>query len=166
MQLDGAGAEHDREGLAVLGERVVVTMLLEQGLGAGEDRLGPRPLVGGDAAREERPIDAEAEREPLDRLGGRARLPALDLRDVLLGEAVARELALGQARADPELPQPLAEPGHARRAGAGCQGRLGCHGRAASHPGTHSLADTSLGRNAPFPTSLKRGIIKTIAGQV
>src|SRR5206468_7294906 len=55
-------------------------------------------------------IDAEPLGEPLDRLVGRPRLAALDLADVLLGEALARELRLRHPGRDTQLPQPLAEP--------------------------------------------------------
>ena len=47
----------------------------------------------------------ERDGEPLDRLGRRARLAALDLGDVLLREAVACELGLGQSGRDAELTQ-------------------------------------------------------------
>ena len=52
----------------------------------------------------------QAAGEPVDRLPGRTRLPALDLADVLLGEPLPRELRLGHPCRDPQLPQPLAEP--------------------------------------------------------
>ena len=61
-----------------------------------ERRLGPGALVGGDAALEEERVDAELLGQPLDRLGRRLRLAALDLADVLLREPLAGELALGQ----------------------------------------------------------------------
>ena len=85
----------------VLGDRVVEDVLAEQRVGPGEDRLGLGAVVGGDAAREEAGVDAEAQGEPVDRLAGRARLAALDLRDVLLREAVAGQLGLRQARRRP-----------------------------------------------------------------
>ena len=106
-------------------DRVVVVAALRQRLGAGEDRLGPRALVARDAAREERRVDAEPRGEPLDRLARRLRLAALDLRDVLLREPVAREVALRQPRRDAQLAEALAEPRSARdcwscACGAGC----------------------------------------------
>ena len=109
LQLDGAGAEHGRQRLRVLADRVVERVLLEQRVGAREDRLGLRALVGGDAAREEAGVDPEAQREPVDRLGGRARLAALDLRDVLLREPVARDVGLRQAGGDAQLAQALTQ---------------------------------------------------------
>ena len=54
-------------------------------------------------------VAVEALRQPLDRLRGRPGLPALDLADVLLREAVARELALRHPRGDAELAEALAE---------------------------------------------------------
>ena len=90
---------------------VVERVLLEQRIGAGEDRLGLRALVGGDAAREEAGVDPQPQREPLDRLRRRARLAALDLRDVLLREAVAGELGLRQPCGDAQLAQALTERG-------------------------------------------------------
>ena len=77
--------------------RLVVAMRFGQRLGPGEQRLDPAAQVGRDAAAEEAGVDAEPGREPRDRLVGRARLPALDLADVLLREPVAGELGLGQA---------------------------------------------------------------------
>ena len=66
-------------------------------------------LVSRDAVREEAGVDAEPRSDPLDRLARRARLAALDLGDVLLREALARELALRKAGGHPKLPQPLAQ---------------------------------------------------------
>ena len=109
LQLARARAEHRRQGLRVLADRVAERVLLEQRVGARQDRLGLRPLVGGDAAREEPRVDAQPEGEPVDRLGGRARLAALDLRDVLLREPLARDVRLRQAGGDAQLAQALAE---------------------------------------------------------
>ena len=89
-------------------------MLLGERVGAGEKRLGLRAIVGGDAAREEPCIDAEPEREPVDRLLRRAGLPALDLGDVFLREPVAGEVGLRETGGDSKLPDPLAQT---RRAG-------------------------------------------------
>src|SRR5262249_56483169 len=94
---------------------------------------GRRPdaaaLVGRAAAPEVAGVGAQAGGEPVDRLLRRARLAALDLADVLLGEALAGELALRQARGHAQLAQALADA--VRRArpftGAGTCGRGG-HG--------------------------------------
>ena len=82
---------------------------LGQRLGADEERLDPAAQVGRHAAAEERGVDAELRREPRDRLGGRARLAALDLADVLLREAIARDLGLRQPGSEAQRPQPLAD---------------------------------------------------------
>ena len=96
----GGGEELGRLQRAVrLGER----------LGADEQCLDPAAQVGRDAAAEERGVDAELCREPGDRLGGRARLAALDLADVLLREAIARDLGLRQPGSEAQRPQPLAD---------------------------------------------------------
>jgi hypothetical protein len=106
-------------------------------VGLGE-RLGPRkrrldaaPRVGGDAVREEARVDAEPGGEPLDRLGRRARLAALDLADVLLREPVAGEFALRDACRDAQLPEPLA---HGDGERAACASRV-CGGGATGHVG-------------------------------
>src|SRR5829696_1187784 len=96
VQLDGAGSEHSRKRLRVLLDGGGVLLVGRQRVGAGENGLGARTAVGRDAAREKRRIDAQARREPLDGLRRRTRLPALDLRDVLLRETVAREVGLRQ----------------------------------------------------------------------
>ena len=97
----GGGEELGRLQRAVrLGER----------LGADEQCLDPAAQVGRDAAAEERGVDAELRREPGDRLGGRARLAALDLADVLLREAIARDLGLRQPGSEAQRPEPLADP--------------------------------------------------------
>ena len=95
--------------------RLERTVRLGQRLGPREQRLDPAAQVGGDAAAEERRVDAELPREPLDRLGGRARLAALDLADVLLREPVARDIGLRQAGREAERAQPLAEARGRRR---------------------------------------------------
>ena len=87
-----------------------VAVRLGERLGADEQCLDPAAQVGRDAAAEERGVDAELRREPGDRLGGRARLAALDLADVLLREAIARDLGLGQPGSEAQRAQPLAEP--------------------------------------------------------
>ena len=114
LQLRRAGAEHGGQRARVLVDRGVELVLLEQRLGTREDRLRLRALVGRDAAREEAGVDAEAQREPLDRVRRRARLAALDLRDVLLREAVAGEVGLRQPGGDAQLAQALAEARPAR----------------------------------------------------
>jgi hypothetical protein len=101
----GAGRGGQRlEGLGGL-----LALRLVQRLRPGEGSLELGALVGGDAAREEAGVDSEAVGEPFDRPRGRARLAALDLGDVLLGETVARELALRQTRGDAELTEPFPE---------------------------------------------------------
>ena len=109
MQLDGAGAEDGGQRPRVLLDRLVEAPFFEQRVRAGEDRLGLGALVGGDPALEEAGVDPEAQGEPFGRLDGRARLPALDLGDVLLGEPVAGEIGLRQTGGDPKLAQALAE---------------------------------------------------------
>src|SRR5439155_9308627 len=86
-----------------------VLLRLVQRLGAREGSLEPGALVGRDAAGEEAGVDSQAVGQPLDRALRRARLAALDLRDVLLREALARELALCQAGGDAELAEPFPE---------------------------------------------------------
>ena len=89
-QLRRAAGDHRPERRGVLVDRAVEVEPLGQRLGPREHRLGAGALVARDAAREERGVDAEARREPVDRLGRRARLAALDLGDVLLREPVGR----------------------------------------------------------------------------
>ena len=96
---------------------------LDQRLGAGEGAFEAAALVGGDAVREEAGVDAEPSRQPLDRLARRAGLAPLDLRDVLLGEPLAGQLALRQPGGDPQLAQALTEPKPAR-SGAAAGGGL------------------------------------------
>ncbi len=167
LELDRARAEHGRERPRVLGDRLVEAVLVEQRLGAREDRLGPCPLVGGDAALRGTSASTpsrSASHSTVSAVG--LRLAALDLRDVLLREAVAGELALGQA-------------GRRRAAGAGARRAAGCAGAPEVQSAvvlavmtgrramrTHSFADTSLGCNAHFRTSPKRGIDRAIFGQV
>src|SRR4029079_12247373 len=111
-----------RDERLVLRVRLFVLHGLEQRLGACERTLEAAALVGGDAVREEPGVDAEPHGEPFDCLAGRARLAALDLGDVFLGEALARELALRQARGDAELAEALAqaEPGRGGAVGPSC----------------------------------------------
>jgi hypothetical protein len=76
-------------------------MRLAQRVRPRQRGLDAAPQVGRDAAREEARIDSEAGREPLHGLTRGSGLPPLDLADVLLGEALARELALREAGTDP-----------------------------------------------------------------
>ena len=85
-------------------------MRLDESLGAGEGGLDTAALVRGDTVREIARVDIQLTCEPGNRVAGRARLAALDLADVLLGEALARELTLRQTGGDAKLPQTLAEP--------------------------------------------------------
>ncbi len=77
--------------------------------------LDPRSHVGGHAVLEVLHVDAEPLCQPGDRVGGRAGLAALDLTHVLLGEACARELGLGQSRRDAQRPHAVADPAASRR---------------------------------------------------
>ena len=95
---------------------VLVAVRLRERLGTGEQRLDTAALVGRDTAGEKGWVDLEPLREPLDGLGGRARLAALDLADVLLGEAIAGELGLRQSGGHTQQAQPVAE---ARPGGCG-----------------------------------------------
>src|SRR5262249_34187790 len=83
--------------------RLLVLLRLVQRLGARERAFEPGALVGRHAAGEETGVDSETIRKPFDRALRRARLPALDLRDVFLREAIAGELALRQPRGDAQL---------------------------------------------------------------
>jgi len=86
-----------------------VLLGLVQSLGTREGSFEPGALVGGNPAREEAGVDSQAVGEPFDRALCRTRLAALDLRDVFLREAVARELALRQPRGNPKLAEPFPE---------------------------------------------------------
>ena len=101
-----------------------IVLRLVQRLGAREGSFEPRALVGGDAACEEAGIDSEPVGEPFDRPLGRARLTALDLRDVFLREAVAREFTLRQTCGDAELAEPFPEAKSLRAGPA--SGAAGC----------------------------------------
>ena len=81
-----------------------------QRLGARERGLDPASFVDRDAVREIAAVDAEPVSEPRDGLGGRASLAALDLADVLLGEAIAGEIGLGHPRRYAQLTNALTEP--------------------------------------------------------
>jgi hypothetical protein len=90
-------------------------MGLDHRLGPGEGRFEPAPLVGRDAVGEEARVAAQADGEPLDRLGRGARLAALYLGDVLLREALARELALREPGGNAKLTKPFSEAEGGRR---------------------------------------------------
>src|SRR5262249_36771681 len=96
-------------------------MRLRQRLRASEVGFELRPLLGRDSRREECGVDAEPLCEPGDRVVRRARLPALDLADVLLGETPAGEICLGQPRGDAQGPHAVTEAG---ASGRGVGGRL------------------------------------------
>ena len=109
LELDRGDTRDRRRDARELLERLWILVVLAEGLGPREGRLDPAALVGGDTAGEEAGIDAEPLGEPLDRLLRRASLAALDLGDVLLGEALAREVRLGETGLDPERAQALAQ---------------------------------------------------------
>ena len=109
LDLGRACPPKSRPHLLELGDRLVVTICLRERLGTGQSCLDPAPLGRGDAARQERTVDAQPLGEPVDRLGRRASLAALDLADVLLGEAPGGELRLCHPRRDAQPPQPLPE---------------------------------------------------------
>src|SRR5262249_56692765 len=94
-------------------------------VGAREQRVDATPLVGGDPPLEETGVGAELCRQPLDRLARGPGLPALDLADVLLREAVAGELGLGQAGRHTKLAHALAQAVAWGRAAAGIAGQAG-----------------------------------------
>ena len=113
-QLRCARAQHSRQRPREFVDRRDELMLLEHRLGTGQDRLRLGSVVRRDAAREETGVDPEPKRQPLDRLRRGARLAPLDLGDVLLGEAVAREPRLRKPCCNAQLAQAFAD---ARRAG-------------------------------------------------
>ena len=136
MQLRCARPEDGRQGQRVLLDRRSELVVLEQRVGAGEDRLRLRAVVRGDAARQEARIDPQSKREPLHRLRRRARLATLDLGDVLLREALAGEAGLRQPCGHPELAQALAEarrPGRPRRGTRSCGARSHTPAQHAEH---------------------------------
>ncbi len=129
LELGKAARVRRRHEHVVLLRGLFVGANLEQRLGAREGALEAAALVGGDAVRKESRVDAEADGEPVDRLARRPRLAALDLRDVLLREPLAGELALGQARGDPQLTQAFAEaqPDRGGDGGGGTEGGGSSH---------------------------------------
>ena len=87
-------------------------------------------------------VDAEALREPRDRVGGRARLASLDLADVLLREPRARKLGLREPGGDAQCAHALADAAHlARRRRRGSGGRI---------------AHSAVTQAAPSPAALPR----------
>ena len=167
VELERARAHDERQRPLILGDRLVEAVLLGERLGPRQQRLGLRLLVDGDAGGQEARVDAEPAREPLDRLRRRARLAALDLRDVFLREPVAREVGLRQAGGD------------AKRAEAGLRarrrdrsGKTGCEPalqlavlpsfRARRHPAHSECPTLHHYRNPPKGTSLKRGTVEPI----
>ena len=91
-------------------EHLVETLPLGRGLGAHHGGLDLGVLVPGLTGLQIRDVDAEALRDPAERLRRRPRLAALDLAHVLLREAVAREIRLRHAGGSAKLAQPFAEP--------------------------------------------------------
>src|SRR2546430_6079848 len=86
-------------------ECILEVLALDGRLGPHHRRLDLGVLVPGLARLQIRSIDTEPLGDPPQRLGRRARLAALDLADVLLGETIAGQIRLGQARGDAQLSQ-------------------------------------------------------------
>ena len=107
---DRDGGERNAD-LVDLGDDLIVGIGLDRCLRAGDDALHALPFTRGDAGLEDRRVDAEPAREPFDGLARRARLPALDLADVLLREALAGELRLRQPARNAQLADALAHRG-------------------------------------------------------
>ena len=97
-------------------------MVLGQRVRTREQGVDAAALIGGDAPLEEAGVDAELDREPLDRLARGPGLAALDLADVLLREAVAREVGLRQAGGHAQLPHALTQAIARLGAAAGIRG--------------------------------------------
>src|SRR6266516_3577169 len=121
LELGHTRREDGRLAVLVLGDRLCVLMGFGQRVRAREQRVDAPALVCRDATLEEAGIDAELDREPLDGLARGPGLAALDLADVLLREAVAREIGLRQAGGDAKLPHALAQA--IARVGAAAGGR-------------------------------------------
>jgi hypothetical protein len=81
---------------------------LRECLGSRERRLEPAALLRADATLEVARVNAQPRGEPRERLSRRPGLAALDLADVLLREAAAGEVGLGQAGGDATLAYTLA----------------------------------------------------------
>src|SRR6266550_2526759 len=122
LELGHTRREDGRLAVLVLGDRLCVLMGFGQRVRAREQRVDAPALVCRDATLEEAGIDAELDREPLDRLARGPGLAALDLADVLLREAVAREIGLRQAGGDAQLPHALAQAIARVGAAAGVRG--------------------------------------------
>ena len=101
LELDRVRGRDCCADLCIRLDGVLVVVRLRERLGAGEQRLDTAALVGRNTTREKCGIDLEALCQPLDGLSSRAGLATLDLADVLLGEAVARELRLRQSGGNP-----------------------------------------------------------------
>src|SRR6266566_2185984 len=124
LELGEAARAHGRDERFVVLPRLLDLACLDQRLGACNRSLEAAALVGRDAVREEAGVDAEPDREPVDRLARGPGLAPLDLADVLLREPVAGQITLRQARGDAQLPQALAQaeaPGGCLRAGVGSE---------------------------------------------
>src|SRR5436309_5374052 len=109
LELGDARREHRGLAVLVLGDRLLVAMRFGQGLRARKQCVDAAALVGGDATLEEAGVGAELAGKPLDRLARGPGLAPLDLTDVLLREAVAREVGLRQSGGDAQLPHELAQ---------------------------------------------------------
>src|SRR5262249_13907804 len=118
LELDRTRREHGGARVVELLERLSELVVVRERLRAREHGLDAAALVGGNALLEETGVDAELGCEPLDRLARGPGLPALDLADVFLGETVACEVGLRQARSDAQLPDALAEAGAAGLGGS------------------------------------------------
>src|SRR5581483_4003214 len=145
LDLRDAGRARRGHERLVLGGRVLVSVRFDQGLGARESSLEPAALVGGDAVREESRITPEPRGEPVDRLRRRAGPPPLDLRDVLLREAVAGELALSQPGGNAKLAKPLPESEGGRR---GVAAESGISGHAAGRSEAYASLKRKLSPRA------------------
>ena len=90
---------------------ILELLTLDCGLGACDRRLELGHLGGRLAGLEESRVDTEPVGEPSEHLAGRARLPALDLAQVLLRAAIAGELRLRESGTNTQLAQACAERG-------------------------------------------------------
>ncbi len=103
-------------------DRLLVARGLDRGLGLRDHALRAKTLAFRDSGLEELAVDAELDSQPLERLGGRPRLAALDLADVLLRAAVAGELRLGQAARSPQATDAVAQSRCGARVDGGFRG--------------------------------------------
>ena len=124
LELDRPGGQDCGAGVLELVDRLVVPMGVRERFCPCEHPLDAAPLVGGDPALEETGVGAELGGEPLDRLARGTGLAPLDLADVLLGEALAGQVGLGESGRYTQLPHALAQAGAARggRASAVAEG--------------------------------------------